>query len=315
VTTPAPLDVETIPFARVLVPYDGSAPSETSLAYGIALAQRGAALDIVHVIDESPIVAESSTTAVAFDPTPLMNALEDQGRALLDAARARCRAAGVEAQTRLIREFPVAGIDRTAEENGDALIVLGTHARTGLSRTFLGSTTEGVLRSSQIPVLAVHGDMVPPERLFTKLLVAIDESDPSDAAVALAARIVRACGSAAVICNAFDFNDLLEKAGTYGYDPTPLLDGLRENAKDIVDRALAHGGFPAGTAVPSIVEEEPARGIVAEAARVGADLLVVGSHGRRGLRRLFLGSVAEHVVRHSAIPVLIVRSSPTHAGR
>ena len=304
---PSSLEVEAVPFARVLVPYDGSPQSETALGYGIALAQRGAALDIVHVVDETAVLTESATTVVVFDPTPLIEALEAQGRSLVEAARKRCRDAGIEPQTRVLHDYPVAGIDAVALENHDALIVLGTHGRGGLPRTFLGSTTEGVLRSSKTPVLAVHADMAPPERLFSKILVAVDDSDPAYAAAKLAARIVRTSGATAVVCSTYDENDILEKAGTYGYDPMPFLDGMRENAQDVVDGALAHAGFPAGSAVPSVVAAEPSRGIVDEAVHAGADLIVIGSHGRRGLRRLFLGSVAEHVVRHSPIPILVVR--------
>ena len=304
---PSPPEVEAVPFARVLVPYDGSSQSETALGYGISLAQRGAALDIVHVVDETPVLTETSTTVIVFDPTPLIEALDAQGRALVDAARKRCRDAGVDPHTRVIHDYPVAGIDAAAEENHDTLIVLGTHGRGGLPRAFLGSTTEGVLRSSKIPVLAVHAEMAPPDRLFAKILVATDDSDPADAAVALAARIVRASGATAVVCCSYDRNDILEKAGTYGYDPMPFLDGMRENAQDVVDRAVARAGFPAGSAVPSVVAAEPSHGIIAEAVRAGADLIVIGSHGRRGLRRLFLGSVAEHVVRHSPVPILVVR--------
>ena len=309
-TQPTALEVETVPFSRVLVPYDGSAQSQTALAYGIALAHRGAVLDIVNVVNDSPVYAESSTSVVMFDPTPLIDALDKQADVVVGDAEARCREAGVEAQTHVLHDFSVSGIDRVAEDNHDDLIVLGTHGRSGLPRTFLGSTTEGVLRSSRTAVLSVHADMAPPARLFSKILVAIDDSEPSDAAVALAARIARTTGASAVIYSSLDVSDVLEKAGSFGYDPVPLLDELRDSAEHVVDRAVTHGGFPMGTAVPSVVKSEPAKGIIEEAVRAGADLIVMGSHGRRGLQRLFLGSVAEHVVRHSPVPVLVVRVPP-----
>ncbi len=304
--------VEAVPFARVLVPYDGSEQSEAALEFGIALAKRGAGLDIVHVVDETPVLTESSTTVAVFDPTPLIDALDDEGRTIATAAATRAREAGVEARTRVVHDFPVAGIVGAADEAHDALIVLGTHGRSGLPRTFLGSTTEVVLRSTSTPVLAVHAGMKPPDRLFSTLLIAVDDSDPADAAVRLASAIARATGGKAVLCSAIDIEDVLEKAGTYGYDPTPFLDGMRDSAKDVIGRAITHGGFAAGTAEPAIIEAEPAKGIIAEAEWRGADCIVIGSHGRRGLGRLFLGSVAENVLRHSPIPVLVVRSAPTH---
>jgi nucleotide-binding universal stress UspA family protein len=298
-----------VPFSRILVPYDGSEQAETALTYGIALAQHGAALDLLNVVDETPVLTEASTSVVTFDPAPLIDALDAEGHTVLAAAEARCRAAGIDVYPTLLHEMTVAGIVDVAEKNGDQVIVLGTHGREGLQRTFLGSTTEAVLRSTHIPVLAVHADTpAPSPQLFSKILVGVDDSDPSDAAVALAALLVRALGASAVICSAFDEDDVLAKAGTYGYDPQPLLETMRSHALEIVERAIERGGFPPGTATPTVVNEDPTNAIIDAARDVGADVVVVGSHGRRGLRRLFLGSVAEHVVRHSRLPVLVVRA-------
>ena len=137
-------------------------------------------------------------------------------------------------------------------------------------------------------------------------------SSSRDLEVRIARRVLLRDAQVA-LCSVVDVEDILEKAGTYAYDPTPFLDGLRDNAKDVLARGLEHGGFPAGSATTSIVEDEATRGIIAAAERRGADCIVIGSHGRRGLRRLFLGSVAEHVVRHSPIPVLVVRTNVTPA--
>lgn len=301
--------VDVCMFTRILVPCDGSEASNAALGVGIAFAGAGATLDLVNIVDEVSVLSQSAT-AVAVDPTPLIEALETEGRVLLDDAEKRCRTAGVDAHTTLLRESPVAGIVATAEQNHDELIVLGTHGRTGLSRAFMGSTTEGVLRSTSTPVLTVHGDAVPPsDGHFRKILVAVDDSDPSDAAVALAANLVRTPRTVCVVCSVFDAGEAYGTAETYGYDPAKILEELRGHAQEAIDRAIAHGGFAAGTASGAIVEDKPAAGIVAEAVRQGADAIVIGSHGRRGLRRLFLGSVAEHVVRHSPVPVLVARTA------
>jgi nucleotide-binding universal stress UspA family protein len=173
----------------------------------------------------------------------------------------------------------------------------------------LGSTTEGVLRAATVPVLAVTAAMSePPEGLFATLLVAVDESDPADAAAATAARIAQALGSRCVLCNVVDTRALYDKALTYGYDPTAFAEEMRGHARGVVDRARAHGGFAPSASSTVVPEGEPAAGIIAAATEARADVIVMGSHGRRGLQRLFLGSVAEHVVRHSPVPVLVVRN-------
>lgn len=297
----------TPPFRRILIPYDGSEPSERALAFAMLIGRDGAAIDIVHVVDASAAMAQSSSAAGFYDPTPVIEAMEAAGQALIEAASARCRAEAIEVSAELVRERPVNGILAAAQRCGDELIVLGTHARSGLPRTVLGSTTEGVLRAGRIPVLAISPAMTAHDVLFRKVVVAVDDSDPADAAAALAGRLSRTLGTRCVICSVVDSRDLYEKAATYGYDPTSLADEMRAHAADVADRARMHADFDPDATSVAIVEDEPARGVIEEAVRQRADAIVMGSHGRRGVQRLFLGSIAEHVLRHSPVPVLVVR--------
>ena len=134
-------------FTRILVPYDGSEPADAALAFAIAFGRAGAHVDLVHVIDQAGALSPAMASMTAFDPEPLLQGLDDQAAELLRAAAERCRAAGVEPTATLEHEVPVVGILGAAERNADDLIVLGTHGRSGLPRLFLGSVTEGVLRS------------------------------------------------------------------------------------------------------------------------------------------------------------------------
>jgi nucleotide-binding universal stress UspA family protein len=295
------------PFTRVLAPVDGSEPSDKSLEYAIALGRTGASVDLVNVVDEIPIVSQSATTVSAFDPTPLLEALDAQGHAVLAAAAARCREAGITPTEQFVRDVPVPGIVATAEQCKSDLIVLGTHGRHGLAHAFLGSTTEGVLEHSHIPVLTVRiPDVAPANPPFRRAIVAVDDSDPADAAVNIAVRLHETLGTEIVFVHAIDPNTVLDRAATYGYDPTPLIDEMRSAANALLERARAKA--PASAAQAAIVEGHSAKAIANEAAQRGADLIIVGSHGRRGIRRFFLGSVAEEVVRTSVIPVLVMRA-------
>ena len=297
------------PFSCILVPYDGSEPSERALAFAIALGRCGAVLDIVYCVDESAVLSQSATAVAVFDPTPIIDALDKQGRALLGLVSKRCRSLGIKATARLLHEHPVAGIIGAAARNSDQLIVLGTHARTGLATAFLGSTTVGVLRSGTTPILAVRATMPAPKNpLFQRILVAVDESDPADAAVAVAAGLSHALGSQCLLCSVVDTKTVIERAPAHGYPAALAADEMRTQARDILERARVHGGFAPGTVAVAILEGDPIGELLAEAVRSGADLIIIGSHGRRGLQRLLLGSVAEYVVRHSPIPVLVVRT-------
>lgn len=296
------------PFATVLVPYDGSEPAQASLAHALALKERVTTFVLVTVVDETPVISQSATTVTAYDPTPLFEALDEQGRAVLADGAARCAAAGVTAVTEIVHDAPVPGILATMEKHGVDLVVMGTHARTGVARTFLGSTTEGLLRSSEVPVLAIRaGDAVSAEP-FARALVGIDDSEPSDAAVVIAANLARTYATQVVACYAFDSTSLYENAVSYGFDPVPLLSDMRADGEGIVTRALARADVPAGSATIAVVEGKPATAVLEAAQTHHASVIVLGSHGRRGLRRFFLGSVAESVVRRSPIPVLVVRN-------
>jgi nucleotide-binding universal stress UspA family protein len=297
----------TTPFTRVLVPFDGSEPAQVALGYAMELARAGAAIVVANIVDETPIITQSATTVAVYDPTPMMEALDEQARAVLGEAEASGRAARVEPVVVLIHETPVTGIVGLASKHECDLIAMGTHARSGVARAFLGSTTEGVLRASHVPVLAVRaGTPLKGMPLFRSALVAVDDSEPANAAVAVAAKVARALRSELTLCNVADTRALYDKAATYGYDPQQIADELRARARSILERASVRAALepPPRT---EVVEGEPVAALVAEAERLAARLIVIGSHGRRGLQRLMLGSVAEHVVRRSPVPVLVVR--------
>jgi nucleotide-binding universal stress UspA family protein len=244
------------PFSTVLVPYDGSEPARAALAQALALLQPSARLIVVTVVNEAPIMSASGTGMVVYDPGALLDALDEEGRALLAVAVSRCAGANVVPETEMLHDLPVPAILASAKSHGCDLIVMGTHARTGVERLFLGSTTEGVLRWSDVPVLTIRAQDAVQAQPFTTALVGIADSEASDAASALAAK-------------------------------------LEPSFKTHV--------------VPIHVEEHPADGLLAAARANHATVIVVGSHGRRGLRGFFLGNVAESVVRTSDVPVLVVR--------
>lgn len=293
------------PFTHALVPYDGSEPARAALMLAIALAKRGAALTVATIVDEATVIAQSASATTAYDPTPLMDVLDDQGLALLDDAVAQCRTAKVVPGLDMVHDTPVDGILSAVVKHACDLVIMGTHARTGIARTFLGSTTEGVLRASQVPVLTMRTvdriDTAP----FTMALVAVDDSEPADAALAVAAMLARRSETQIVACHAIDTDRLYQNAAAYGLAPE-LIAEMRVKGTALVQRALAHASLASDTPV-AIIEGDPAIAVIVAAAERHATVIVVGTHGRRGLSRFFLGSVAEGIVRTSDIPVLVVR--------
>ncbi len=95
-----------------------------------------------------------------------------------------------------------------------------------------------------------------------------------------------------------------------GLDLQPMLDGLRENGSRLLERmrkAAAKAGVRAESQLYESMAGPAATTILRDARKWRADLIVMGTHGRRGIRRVVLGSDAEHVLREATVPVLLVR--------
>jgi nucleotide-binding universal stress UspA family protein len=144
------------PFTTVLVPYDGGEPSQAALALALRLLGPASRLVVVTVVNEAPLIAESAVSAAAYDPTELFDAMDEEGRTLIADAVSRCATAQVTPVTELVHDTPVPAILAAAKKHACDLIVMGTHGRSGIERFFVGSTTEGVLRQSPVPVLTVR---------------------------------------------------------------------------------------------------------------------------------------------------------------
>ena len=143
------------------------------------------------------------------------------------------------------------------------------------------------------------------------ILVGTDFSDGAAAAVAMTADLAVKFGARVTLFHAYDPDPLVPP----GVVPSPgqFREQIAKEMKTAIDEALANIrkaklGAIADVNIEAAVATSAADGIVSAAERVGADLIVVATQGRTGLRHLLIGSVAERVVRHSHCPVLVVRA-------
>lgn len=143
--------------------------------------------------------------------------------------------------------------------------------------------------------------------LYEKLLVAVDGSEASCKGLAEAIRLAKTAGARMRV---FHVVDKLVPLTAASYCTEDVLARLRQAGRDVVTEAVK-SARDAGVAVEGDMVESvggrTASLIVDEARRCGADLIVLGTHGRRGLRRIVMGSDAEEVVRMSPVPVLLTR--------
>ena len=145
-------------------------------------------------------------------------------------------------------------------------------------------------------------------RLFSTILVPVDGSEQSSAALPLAFDMAKLCDAALVICSAYDVPAHQMDNALAGYPDVGHLAQLHAASEAVVASA-AQRAYAAGLArVSTIVSDRsPVDAINAIAQECHADLIVMGTHGRGGVERLLLGSTTESVTRRSPVPVMVVR--------
>lgn len=148
--------------------------------------------------------------------------------------------------------------------------------------------------------------------MYSRILVPIDGSKTARRGLDEAVRLARELKSSLHLVHVIDdFPSLMELSVVSSFDAT--LNELRKRGEKVLADAVRHAaeeGVPSGSSLREVVQERISTVIVDEATKAGCDLIVMGTHGRRGIGRIALGSDAEHVLRTSHIPVLLVRSEP-----
>jgi len=270
----------TKPFRKILVPTDGSPGSEAAFP---------AIMPIVRAF--APDVA---VLHVFEDPEASFMPPERIGTAC-----AALRSAGVHLHLELREGIPAEEILRVAREKNVDLIAMSTQGRSGVVRLIAGSVAEDVLRQTEIPVLITRPETV--IRDWKTIVVALDGSPRSEEVLPEASRLARTLGATVnVIQVALPVITGGMGEATYWVppeDPTPYL-------RRIVATLEAQGVKATATAL----EGRAASEILGHLKATGASLLCMTTHGRSGLSRLIVGSVAEEVLRKSPCPVLLRRT-------
>jgi nucleotide-binding universal stress UspA family protein len=144
--------------------------------------------------------------------------------------------------------------------------------------------------------------------MFKHILVPVDGSETAQKAVDKAAGLAQAFGSAVTAIYVIDPYPFTGLGSDFAYGQAEYLSAAAAEAKEATEaarRTLEAAGVKVTT---SVIEAHAAwRGILDTAGALGADLIVMGSHGRRGLEKMVLGSVAQRVLAQAHLPVLVVR--------
>jgi nucleotide-binding universal stress UspA family protein len=302
---------------RILFATDFSECAARAWEYVLFLGRTcGARLDILHVLEFQP----------GMDPDYDVNRmyleqLRKQAVRQLDELVNLAALSGLSAQGQITQGIPSHQIKEVAQQCDADLVVLATHGRTGLEHILLGSTAERAVRSAPCPVLTVRIAKVQGESKqiepaafpisIKHILVPVDFSDCSLEALEYAVQVSEQFKAMVTILH------VLEPVA-YGLDFT-----LRHEKEDRQVRErlrsrlseLTHLLAPQGLTAQHVIRGGTPRDSILDCGREGeADLIVMGTHGRRGLSHLIVGSVAEAVLRHAECPVLTVKSPKFKTG-
>lgn len=296
---------------RILVPIDGSPFSERALTLAVPLAQQHDASLVLMLANPLPPRVESSPASPVRDLSGERDVREHLRAQLERVARRVATRDGVTTATQF-REGPVLDeIEGAIADVAASMVVMATHGRGGVSRLWLGSVTDALLRRSSVPVLVTRTARkwtltTATEPFFPRVLVAVDGSALSEEALERAIDLLGESTGEFVLARVEDA-PIAAVSSTWISEATvrvregylePLAERFRTPERTIRTHAIVH--------------HDPARAILDLAKEEHAFAIALATHGRTGVRRAVIGSVADKVIRGSSVPVLVC---PPASGR
>jgi universal stress protein E len=280
---------------QILAATDFSSRSQRALRKAGLLAQAtGAELTVLHVVDD-----DQPQDLVEIESREAERILADQIGTMAELrTAARCR-------PMVIKGDPFDGILIAARMIGADLIVMGAHRKQLLRDIFIGTTIERVIRTGSYPVLMVNSEAAGPYR---DAIAAVDMSEPS-------ANAVRTAMSAGLVSeeNITFLHAFLplgkRRMSTAGINQASIDEYVaneRKNATDELIAFMAANRLGGPNSILRVEEGEPFEVISRVVEEMRPDLLIIGTHGRSGLVKVFLGSVTEEALRRLDIDILAV---------
>jgi nucleotide-binding universal stress UspA family protein len=273
---------------KILVPLDGSVHAEQALGYAMQLAKPAAAQLVL-------IRAAMSHTLPGVDARERQSGAIQEAEEYLSQTAAAMQRRGYVCETLTPFGPPAQRITEEARLQNADLIVMSTHGRTGPGRLLFGSVAEDVVRTSSIPVLVAGAGLPVSRQPFLSdqpiLVVPLDGSAFAEVALQSALALADALDAGLVLVRA-------EGEAIPVADAQEYLDAIRLRLTS--DR-------PHLSVATSVGAGDPAHVIAAVALQHEASMVVMSTHGRRGLARSVTGSVPAKVLKLSSVPVILVR--------
>ncbi len=282
-------------YRKILVAVDGSESSKNAFRQTCRIVRHDHSW-ITAVVVIPPYQDQFQTLSIKEKAS---RELQDEGNKIIEDIQSISREEDVYVKFRLEEGSPVDTILDIAEEHFFDLVVTGRRGRSRLERSLIGSVTARIIGHSRCDVLVVPKDTAVS---WTSLLVPTDGSRFSRSSTRKAIGLAKAYGASLKIVSIVDVTEEFQAQAP------DAVDSLVMQAWQHVDDVGSEAADRGVTADRFVREGESYKVITDMAIKQGTDMIIMGSHGRTGVRRLFMGSVTEKVIGHAARPVLVVKA-------
>jgi nucleotide-binding universal stress UspA family protein len=307
------------PFARVLIPLDGSDFAEQAIPYASAVARSESIFIFFHVVPKMEAVYGLLGNCLLTAEQAQQGA-NDMAMRHLEILREQWLQRMPNIAVEIVSDDSTNGILAAAERHRADLIVMATHGRGEFDRMIIGSIADRVARSASLPVMLIHprdaSTPTPAVRTIDRLVVPLDGSEPAAQALPLVGQLASSLHIPVLLMAVSDFPSKPSTLSTYAAAFSPqvyeeVLAAGRKEAQQTLAGA-ANGLTAQNVAVSQKLLEGPVAKSIASVTGEN-DLIVMSSHGHGGFRRLFLGSVASKLINQPNLAVLLVRPTMQNA--
>ena len=304
---------------QILVTLDGSDFGEHALPFAQSIAAKTmAAVNLSHVSCCDPPTDLLQNTPFQFEGVSMEAYAEkhaEEQRKYLGKKEEELRAElpGVKVSSSLLEGYVTEALERQAKEIGANMVIMTTHGRTGVSRAWLGSVADSLVRNSSFPLLVIRsledGKTFPSAR-FEHFLVPLDGSSTGEKILEPTVELGKAMGSR------FTLLHVVAPHLSMGARVSPLPAGHMKERLAKAEEYLAGVAEKLegeGIETEVLIESHfaPARAILNTAEAQNVDLIAIATHGYTGVKRAILGSVTDKVLRAAKWPLLLERPEET----
>jgi nucleotide-binding universal stress UspA family protein len=293
---------------KILVPLDGSELAQIALPYAEKLAGKlGYQITLIYV---SGSIDDQYHHMHQF----YLQKMAETARQAAEIHVENLEVKAIKVETAILLGDPAEQIVDYADKEGVGLIIMSTHGRSGIKRWAMGSVADKVLRATKQPLALIRAKRARPDaperNILSKILVTLDGSKQSEAVIPYIEELASKLKADITLLQVVlpDYNLSTTGEPEYGVYSEKHLESIQALAREYLENIAAQLKQRGINAKPEVALGTAAETIIKFADAIAADMVALSTHGRSGVSRWALGSVAERVLRAGDTPLLLVRT-------